>query len=110
VPALPLGMGLGVWPDLADAWGLAAGATLLFYTDGLSEARDKHGVFYDPAVRLRGRIFPGPDELLSALTDDVRQHTGGKSTDDMALVAVVRPAEGQPERRRTVKIVRRGRE
>ncbi|MEU0832336.1 PP2C family protein-serine/threonine phosphatase [Streptomyces sp. NPDC005969] len=110
VPALPLGMGLGVWPDLADAWGLAAGATLLFYTDGLSEARDKHGVFYDPAVRLRGRIFPGPEELLSALTDDVRQHTGGKSTDDMALVAVVRPAEGQPARRRTVKIVRRGRE
>ncbi|MEV7234613.1 PP2C family protein-serine/threonine phosphatase [Streptomyces sp. NPDC051020] len=108
VPALPLGMGLGVWPDLADAWGLAAGTALLVYTDGLSEARDKHGVFYDPAARLSGRIFPGPEELLSALTDDVRLHTGGKSTDDMALVAVVRPAEGQPERRRTVKIVRRG--
>jgi serine phosphatase RsbU (regulator of sigma subunit) len=110
VPALPLGMGLGVWPDLADVWSLAAGATLLVYTDGLSEARDEHGVFYDPAARLHGRIFPGPEELLSALTDDVRLHTGGKSTDDLALVAVVRPAEGQPERRRTVKIVGRGRE
>ncbi|MGW3656508.1 PP2C family protein-serine/threonine phosphatase [Streptomyces sp. NPDC005151] len=110
VPALPLGMGLGAWPDLADAWSLAAGTTLLVYTDGLSEARDKHGVFYDPAARLRGRIFPGPEELLSALTDDVRLHTGGKSTDDLALVAVVRPAEGQPERRRTVKIVGRGQE
>ncbi|MFB6780834.1 PP2C family protein-serine/threonine phosphatase [Streptomyces sp. NPDC056352] len=108
VPALPLGMGLGVWPDLADVWSLAAGTTLLVYTDGLSEARDKQGIFYDPAARLRGRLFSGPEELLSALTDDVRLHTGGKSTDDLALVAVARPAEGQPERRRTVKIVGRG--
>ncbi|WP_327171939.1 serine/threonine-protein phosphatase [Streptomyces sp. NBC_01336] len=108
VPALPLGMDLGVWPDRADEWDLPAGATLLLYTDGLSEARNAEGVFYDPAERLRGRIFPGPEELLSALTDDVRLHTGGESTDDMALLAIVRPAEGQPDRRRTVKIVGRG--
>ncbi|AXE82958.1 PP2C family protein-serine/threonine phosphatase [Streptomyces atratus] len=105
VPALPLGMDLGVWPDRADEWDLPAGTTLLLYTDGLSEARNAAGVFYEPAARLRGRIFPGPEELLSALTDDVRLHTGGETTDDMALLAVVRPAEGQPDRRRTVKIV-----
>ncbi|MFF2331630.1 MULTISPECIES: PP2C family protein-serine/threonine phosphatase [unclassified Streptomyces] len=104
-PALPLGMGLGAWPDRADEWDLPAGTTLLLYTDGLSEARDTEGVFYDPAARLRGRIFPGPEELLSALTDDVRRHTGGETTDDMALLAVIRPAEGQPDRRRTVRIV-----
>lgn len=108
LPALPLGMDLGAWPDRADEWDLPAGATLLLYTDGLSEARNAGGVFYDPAERLRGRIFPGPEELLSALTDDVRLHTGGESTDDMALLAVGRPAEGQPDRRRTVKIVGRG--
>ncbi|MCX4788176.1 MULTISPECIES: PP2C family protein-serine/threonine phosphatase [unclassified Streptomyces] len=107
VPALPLGMDLGAWPDRSDEWDLPAGATLLLYTDGLSEARNTDGVFYDPAARLRGRIFPGPEELLSALTDDVRLHTGGETTDDMALLAVVRPAEGQPDRRRTVKIVGR---
>ncbi|WP_406452717.1 serine/threonine-protein phosphatase [Streptomyces sp. NBC_00876] len=105
LPALPLGMDLGVWPDRADEWALPAGATLLLYTDGLSEARNPDGVFYDPAERLRGRLFPGPEELLSALTDDVRLHTGGETTDDMALLAVVRPAQGQPDRRRTVKIV-----
>lgn len=93
LPALPLGMDLGVWPDRADEWELPPGATLLLYTDGLSEARDADGVFYDPAERLRGRIFPGPEELLSALTDDVRLHTGGVTTDDMALLAVVRPRE-----------------
>ncbi|WP_329120432.1 PP2C family protein-serine/threonine phosphatase [Streptomyces sp. NBC_01465] len=106
-PALPLGMAeLGSWPDRADTWPLPAGSTLLFYTDGLSEARDKAGVFYDPVGRLRGRIFPGPDALLDALTDDVRLHTGGGSTDDMALLAVGRPGDGQPERRLTVDIVR----
>lgn len=105
LPALPLGMDLGVWPDRSDEWELPAGSTLLLYTDGLSEARDAAGVFYDPAERLRGRIFPGPEELLSALADDVRLHTGGVTTDDMALLAVVRPTEGQPDRRTTVKIV-----
>ncbi|WP_329208814.1 serine/threonine-protein phosphatase [Streptomyces sp. NBC_00683] len=108
VPALPIGMGLGAWPDRSDEWELPAGATLLAFTDGLSEARDADGVFYDPAARLRGRIFPGPEELLSALTDDVRLHTKGRAVDDMALLAVGRPARGQPERRTTVKIVGRG--
>jgi len=105
MPALPLGMGLGAWPDRADEWDLPSGATLLLYTDGLSEARDAQGVFYEPTARLRGRIFPGPEELLSALTDDVRLHTGGGSTDDLALLAVLRPGQGQPDRRRTVRIV-----
>ncbi|WP_426403950.1 PP2C family protein-serine/threonine phosphatase [Streptomyces sp. R-07] len=104
--ALPLGMGeLAAWPDRAEARPFPPGATLLFYTDGLSEARNAQGVFYDPAARLAGRIFPGPEELLDALVDDVRLHTGGGSTDDMALLAVSRPATGQPERRRTMPVV-----
>ncbi|MEU1487261.1 PP2C family protein-serine/threonine phosphatase [Streptomyces sp. NPDC005752] len=107
VPALPLGMGLGALPDRSDEWTLPAGAMFLAFTDGLSEARDAEGVFYDPAARLSGRLFPGPEELLSALTDDVRLHTGGRSTDDLALLAIGRPARGQQERRTTVKIVRR---
>ncbi|KQX49302.1 MULTISPECIES: PP2C family protein-serine/threonine phosphatase [unclassified Streptomyces] len=105
-PALPLGMGdLAGWPDRAEARPFPPGATLLFYTDGLSEARDAAGVFYDPVDRLAGRIFPGPEELLDALVDDVRLHTGGRSTDDMALLAVSRPAAGQQGRRRTMPVV-----
>ncbi|MEU2245995.1 PP2C family protein-serine/threonine phosphatase [Streptomyces sp. NPDC019224] len=107
-PALPLGMGLGARPDRSDEWELPAGGTLLLYTDGLSEARDADGVFYEPAERLRGRLFPGPEELLSALTEDVRLHAGGELTDDMALLAVTRPTKGGPDRRRTVKLVKPG--
>ncbi|MYW63758.1 SpoIIE family protein phosphatase [Streptomyces sp. SID8379] len=91
--ALPLGMAeLGAWPDRATEAEFPPAATLLLYTDGLSEARDEQGVFYDPAARLSGRIFPGPEELLAALAAEVRGHTGGGATDDMALLALRRPS------------------
>ncbi|UQX05070.1 PP2C family protein-serine/threonine phosphatase [Streptomyces sp. RerS4] len=108
-PALPLGLGelsAGL-SDRVEEWAFPAGSTLLLFTDGLTEARDTVGAFYDPAARLRGRVFPGPDGLLDALTTDVRRHTGGGATDDMALLALGRPGERQPERRRTVAVVRR---
>ncbi|MGS2589286.1 PP2C family protein-serine/threonine phosphatase [Streptomyces hebeiensis] len=104
--ALPLGMSeLGGWPDRVEQAAYPPGATLLFYTDGLSEARNAQGVFYVPSERLDGRVFQGPDEMLQALIDDVRVHTGGGSQDDMALLAVTRPPEGATERRRTIPIV-----
>ncbi|MET9957813.1 PP2C family protein-serine/threonine phosphatase [Streptomyces sp. NPDC006326] len=88
-PALPLGLGeLAAGPDRAEEWPFPAGSTLLLYTDGLTEARDRAGAFYDPPARLRGRVFTGPAELLGALSGDVHRHTGGRSTDDMALLAV----------------------
>ncbi|MFJ3668127.1 PP2C family protein-serine/threonine phosphatase [Streptomyces sp. NPDC090106] len=90
--ALPLGMGdLGGRPDRADETGFPGGATLLLYTDGLSEARDRHGEFYDPRSWLTGRVFRDPGALLGALAAEVRRHTGGATTDDMALLAVRRP-------------------
>ncbi|UUS31842.1 MULTISPECIES: PP2C family protein-serine/threonine phosphatase [Streptomyces] len=91
-PALPLGMGeLGTWPDRAYTAPFPPGATLLFHTDGLTEARDAAGMFYDPAAWLEGRTFPAPGELLDGLVDDVRRYTGGGADDDMALLAVARP-------------------
>nr|WP_193242023.1 PP2C family protein-serine/threonine phosphatase [Streptomyces phaeolivaceus] len=91
-PALPLGMqDLATWPDRAEETDFPPGATLLFHTDGLSEARDARGVFYDPAARLSGRAFSTPDALLTTLAEEVRRHTGGRTTDDMALLVVHRP-------------------
>nr|WP_229880498.1 PP2C family protein-serine/threonine phosphatase [Streptomyces viridiviolaceus] len=90
--ALPLGMGeLGVWPDRAEEIRFPGGSTLLLYTDGLTEARDAHGEFYEPRTRLAGRVFRHPVELLDTLAEDVRRHSGGGMADDMALLAVRRP-------------------
>ncbi|MEV5239817.1 PP2C family protein-serine/threonine phosphatase [Streptomyces cinnamoneus] len=90
-PALPLALAeLGADEDRADTVPFPPGTTLLLYTDGLTEARNRAGVFYDPVARLSGRDFSGPDALLDALLADVGRHTGGCITDDMALLAVTR--------------------
>ncbi|MGW3244721.1 PP2C family protein-serine/threonine phosphatase [Streptomyces sp. NPDC001070] len=86
--ALPLGMGFGNGPDKVDALPFPSGSTLLMHTDGVTEARDADGTFYDPVTRLSGVRFAGPAELLDALLDDVHAHTGGPRSDDMALLAV----------------------
>ncbi|MFG3253653.1 PP2C family protein-serine/threonine phosphatase [Streptomyces sp. NPDC048172] len=92
VPALPLGVTeLGVWPDRADEFAFPAGAQLLLYTDGLSEARDEEGTFYDPVRRLSDHPFEDPEAVLDMLMGDVEAHTGGGTSDDMALLAVGRP-------------------
>ncbi|MFF7725928.1 PP2C family protein-serine/threonine phosphatase [Streptomyces sp. NPDC008001] len=91
VPALPLGLGeLGVWPDRAEEREFPAGATLLLMTDGVTEARDADGAFYDPRAGLTGRQFKNPEALLDCLVADVARHSGGQAADDMALLAIRR--------------------
>lgn len=90
--ALPLGLGeMERRPDRPDETFFPAGALLLFFTDGVTEARDLLGRFYNPSGKLRGCRFPGPDVLLDTVIEDVARHTGGAPADDMALVAVQRP-------------------
>lgn len=91
-PGLPLGMGgLGVPRSAPDAWPFAPGDTLLLVTDGVTEARDGAGEFYDPAVRLAPLgPFDRPQGLIDALVLDVRRWTGGPRDDDMAVLAVAR--------------------
>lgn len=96
-PALPLGMPeLGQWPDHADEVDFPPDAQLLLYTDGLSEARDATGTFYEPREKLTGRVFEGPEVLLDTVVTDVAAHTGGATADDMALLAVQRRSGAGP--------------
>ncbi|MEW2071534.1 PP2C family protein-serine/threonine phosphatase [Streptomyces sp. NPDC007346] len=97
----PLGIAaLGTWSFPVDTFPFPPGSTLLCYTDGVTEARDEDGVFYDAAVRLprllRHRSLvgdpPAPAEILQLLIDDVARHTGGRVQDDQALLALHRPA------------------
>ncbi|WP_235978777.1 PP2C family protein-serine/threonine phosphatase [Streptomyces lycii] len=105
-PALPLGMsGLTGWPDRVETVPFPGGTTLLMYTDGVTEARDENGVFYDPEARLPGLRGHNPAVLLDMLVRDVARHTGGRTADDMALLAASRestpagpsPGESHPE-------------
>ncbi|MEU3458363.1 PP2C family protein-serine/threonine phosphatase [Streptomyces sp. NPDC006733] len=89
-PDLPLGMGgLDGRRSVPDVHPLPPGGSLLLVTDGVTEARDGAGAFYDPAVQLAGRgPFHGPSGVIDALVGDVEEWTGGSGTDDMAVLAV----------------------
>jgi serine phosphatase RsbU (regulator of sigma subunit) len=90
----PLGLGDPAGHARAtDTVRLPSDATLLFLTDGVTEARDRNGVFYDPVARLTGRRLGTPHDLILSLFDDVRRHAGGPPADDIALLAVHREAE-----------------
>ncbi|MGX8910171.1 PP2C family protein-serine/threonine phosphatase [Streptomyces netropsis] len=94
-PALPLGLAeLGPGEGRTDTVPFPPGTTLLLYTDGLTEARDRTGAFYDPVAGLAGRVFAGPEALLDAVLSDVSRHTGGCISDDMALLAVTHGRDG----------------
>jgi serine phosphatase RsbU (regulator of sigma subunit) len=73
------------------------GDTLLLYTDGVTEARDRAGRFYPLADRLpalvAGEVLPV--DLLAVLREDLLRHTSGTLDDDAAMVAVRRDLPGE---------------
>ena len=88
---LPLGLS-GLAADERKEYTVPFGPDdrMLFYTDGISEARDKSGAFY-PVDRC-GTLLAGsdPDAALGRLYDDVLGHVGGHLHDDSAALLVVR--------------------
>ena len=79
------------------------GDTLIAYTDGALEARDKNGRFLGVAGMLRiiagARATPGsglPGSILSA----VESHRYGPTEDDTLIIEVTRPLEVSPEPQR----------
>lgn len=82
-PTVPLGM--GSVPTLSEhPW--PAGARMLFYTDGLVEARDDTGEFFgldDYAVELGDGTV---EEALDRLVAQLLAYTGQALKDDLALV------------------------
>ncbi|MFC8984250.1 PP2C family protein-serine/threonine phosphatase [Streptomyces sp. NPDC057115] len=104
-PALPLGLGLGLGLGLlgtddieVDRFDLPVGGTLVLFTDGIDEARDANGAFFDPALALSGDLPADPEAILDTLLAAVSRHTGGTLQDDAAVFAVTlgagRPAPG----------------
>ncbi|MEU0121346.1 PP2C family protein-serine/threonine phosphatase [Streptomyces albidoflavus] len=84
--------------------GLAPGETLLLFTDGVTEARDRDGVFYPLQQDLERALAedPGiarPDRLVRYIRDAVARHIAGArwESDDLTLLAV-RPLPVEPPR------------
>jgi len=79
---------------------LAAGSTLVFYTDGISEAMDHEQQLYglDRMEEVLAGPAGGAGELGRRLLADVERHAAGQiRSDDICLVCVGRqPAVGTP--------------
>jgi len=86
------GMVLGVFPDNGYEQGelaLSSGDRLLFYTDGITEARNPAGDEYEEerlaAAALASRALPA-EKMKDALLADVNGFTGGQFEDDATLI------------------------
>jgi len=93
--------------DLADGWcrasmvGVGDGDQLLFYTDGVSEARDAAGRFF-PLAQVTAEAVRGAGtdrtQLLDALAARLDEHVGDRGCDDILLLLVtMRLSGGQPD-------------
>jgi serine phosphatase RsbU (regulator of sigma subunit) len=96
-PAFPFGLGLQI--DEVGEWQLQPGDKLLFYSDGVIEARP-HGGEQFGLERLRDSVeqFSGAglvaSEVLRRLARELRRHRGSELQDDATLVFL----EWQPGR------------
>lgn len=96
-PAPPLGLHvLELTDDCVDVFQFTAGDTLLLYTDGVVEARDRAGTFYPLADRVGVWAHEDPEVLLRHLRDDLLAHCGGDLGDDAAVIAIHRTPSPLP--------------
>ena len=78
---------LGLHPDIrASTFTVSPGDRVVFYTDGLIEARDRAGRFFPLSESLVALGQAGLDSAADELLDRLRAHTGRKLDDDVAVL------------------------
>ncbi len=93
-PSLPLGLGDLTGPDVpVDRFDLPPGATLVMFTDGITEARDRSGAFFDPVPSLADPLPPDPGAVLDTMLAALARHTE-KLDDDAAALAITHAPPG----------------
>jgi serine phosphatase RsbU (regulator of sigma subunit) len=88
-PGLPLGLSsLASSTRETISVPFLSGDQMLFYTDGVSEARDSSGAFYQ--VSQCGPLLAAadPEVALDRLRDDVIRHVGHALEDDAAMLLI----------------------
>ncbi|MDJ1136179.1 PP2C family protein-serine/threonine phosphatase [Streptomyces iconiensis] len=84
---LPLGLGLhGSEPPRPHQVPFAPGDQLLFYTDGVTEARDADNHFYPLDQRAHLLKDSDPDGALEAVRQDIEEHVRSPLHDDAAML------------------------
>ncbi|HVF32981.1 MAG TPA: SpoIIE family protein phosphatase [Acidimicrobiales bacterium] len=75
---------------------LRPGDVIVLFTDGLIEARRDHEQFGDHGVRevLASSVGDPPGQVVRALEEAVTAYGRGEPRDDLAIVALGRPADG----------------
>ena len=92
-PSLPLGLAsLGTEPREVITVPFAPDDQMLFYTDGVSEARNRAGEFYPLPDRALYAEATDPDSALDRLQEDVLTYVGHALDDDAAMLLLRRQA------------------
>jgi serine phosphatase RsbU (regulator of sigma subunit) len=92
-PSLPLGLAsLDAEPREVITVPFAPDDQMLFYTDGVSEARNRAGEFYPLPDRAIYAEATDPDSALNRLQQDVLMHVGHALDDDAAMLLLRRQA------------------
>jgi serine phosphatase RsbU (regulator of sigma subunit) len=104
VPSLPLGLShLAAVPRDVTTVPFGPGDQLLLYTDGVTEARDRAGAFYNLADCRAFNRGGDPEDVLGNLQHEVLQHVGHALDDDAAMLlirrepALLRPGVAHPD-------------
>jgi serine phosphatase RsbU (regulator of sigma subunit) len=95
---LPIGLDATATFHLRHAT-LRPGDSLVLYTDGVTEARAADGALLETAglVRLLGDLRGrSAQQIADGVWDGVQEHTGGDTTDDVAVVVLHRGAGAPP--------------
>jgi hypothetical protein len=94
---------LGLHPDIQPStFSVSAGDRLLFYTDGLLEARDRAGRYFRLEDCLDTLRHPDLQAAVDGLLDRLLAHTGHKLDDDVAVLLLeatsppARPGQDAP--------------
>jgi serine phosphatase RsbU (regulator of sigma subunit) len=88
---LPLGLApLAAGPGRAAVIEVGPGDRILFYTDGVSEARSRSGEFFPLTQSRAVREAGDPDQTLDVLSAEVLRHVGHALDDDAAMLLIRR--------------------